>query len=228
MVAGLAVPMAMALTTSVASPAQAAGTITWNLNEAKGAKNAFSSPGGHTGAVGSGITTGGGSYRFTGGGVVRIPSAPALNPGNRNFEFSVRFKKATSGGEYNLFQKRLAGTRNGQWKIDTTFGDQYCVFRGDKTADLTGRPTAAQGVAKVRKTLAPGAWYTITCKKTANAISITVKNAGGGVIASKTERKAVGALPANTAPVTIGGKAPCKRGCDYFRGQIDWAKLTIS
>ena len=246
--AGLGLPLALAFTAGIATPAHAASTTSWQLNEPAGAKTAFSSGvTGLNGVVGAGITTGVSSgdrtvYKFTGAGKVAVADSkknPAINPGARDFEFSVTFRKSVQAQEANLFQKRLAGTikdpetgakvGNGQWKVDTTYGDQYCTFRGDETT-LTGDPSSPDaGGIKVRATLAKDVWYTITCKKTASAISISIKNENSGkVIATRTAAKAVGTLQPNTAPVTLGGKAgDCGTNCDYLQGEIDKASITI-
>ena len=245
--AGFGLPLALALTAGTAMPAHAATATGWQLNEPAGAKTAFSSGvTGLNGVVGAGITTGvssgGGTvYKFTGAGKVAVADSkksPAINPGARDFEFSVRFRKSVQAQEANLFQKRLAGTikdpetgtkvGNGQWKVDTTYGDQYCTFRGDETT-LTGNPGDPNaGGIKVRTTLKKDVWYTITCKKTATSISISIKNDAGKVVAAKSAAKAVGTLQPNTAPVTIGGKAgTCGTNCDYLKGEIDYASVTI-
>jgi hypothetical protein len=194
-----------------------------------------SSPNGLNGIVGRAIKTGMKFGKATGyTWSLRDPDAPPpepkrlirvaddrLNPGNRDFAITVRFR--TRHGYGNVLQKGQADTPGGYFKWELPKGRLTCLFRSrDQAGKLLG-----EVVVKSRRNrpLNDGRWHTARCERRGDEAIMTID--GGTTI----RRSARSGPISNTMPLTIGGKFSCDQKqitCDYFSGSIDWVKVTAS
>jgi hypothetical protein len=205
-----------------AGEAQAATTSAlWHMEETT--RLVDSSPNGNNGTT-TAITSVAGAvgkgYHFNGNNsVVTVPDAPSLDPGTATLRITARVKftvvPSASVGDYDLVRKGLAGTAGGDWKMEifpaskgSSVGPAYCLFQDANRATASIRDT---------RNLADGKWHTITCTKTASAISVTVD----GVTRSKAVR--LGTIN-NAKPVTIGAKPG---GGDRYLGDMDEVRIEI-
>lgn len=212
-----------------ASPASAATAVArWEMNEG-GSATVMQDSSGHglNGRIGSDVQThsvlsGRTGYTFPylkngvppthPGHLVTVPASSALNPGTGNYSvtMTLRFKPAANGG--NVMQKGQASSPGGYFKLEIDRGGVSCLFRGTSGSAAVGTGTINNG-----------AWHTITCARTASAVTMTVD---GRVTA--TRRTATGSI-SNAAALTIGGKASCNQTtvqCDYFSGSIDRVQIS--
>lgn len=215
--------------------ANAAGYTTlarWEMNEPVGAtvmENSSSTE--LDGVIGSGLSTG-----FIAGDVTAyrwlyVPpeEAPAkperlvqvddddLNFGTRDFAISFRYRTTRPFG--NIMQKGQAKTVGGQVKFQLPKGNVTCMVRG----------AAGQRAVRSLGSYRDGQWHTVRCERTAAGITMTVTDAAGVVVETKTLNGPTGNF-ANRFPFTIGGKLECDQvtvTCDYFTGEIDWVKIEV-
>jgi hypothetical protein len=203
--------VAVVLMPAVARAGPTAGGLTnstviadWQMNEPAGASVMTDSAGNHDGTIGSGITTGGGVYRFSGTGEVSVPDAPDLDPGLRSFEIIARVAVAPKNrSDYSVVQKGLYH-QGGQWKMQVTWNVAICTF-GELIVNgplLTG-----------------GLFHTVECVRNPTNIQVVVDGR------TVTKQGTVGNLT-NSFPVTVGGKPPNHQDShDYFVGQMDYVTL---
>lgn len=206
--------------------AQSGGVVAdWRMDEAAGSPMLVDSSGnGVNGLLGSGVMAG---TRVGGDIVHRFPNtsstAPAdpsrlhyvadrdaLDPGTGNYSVEVRFRSTVDGT--NIIQKGQATTSGGMWKMELDKGTVACLFRG------------SGGDAFVRSTtrVIDGNWYLVRCERTASGVVLAVN----GTVEAR--RSATSGNIANSWDLTIGGKPQCNNRsveCDYFRGDIDYAKI---
>jgi len=143
--------------------------------------------------------------------LVRVPHGAMLNPDDRDFTVTVRFRTTRTPG--NVVQKGQNGSPGGYWKIEQEDGRPRCAF---VSPDGEGRAIAAD--ARVDD----GRWHTVTCERTADGVTVSVDGAD-----RRTREGPTGTI-SNTAELTIGGKADCDQqlvGCDYFAGDIDFVRV---
>jgi len=219
----LVLALAAALPLAVApSPASAATTVArWEMNEGAGYGGTMTDSSGHgvTGAIGSkvqrgAVISGKTGYRFPSDGsdqagqdrLVTVADRAALDPGTGAFSVTVGFRTGVS--YENILQKGQSNTTGGFYKIDVTKGIVYCLFKG-----AGGQRSIGSG-----RTLNDSTFHTVTCKRDATGVSITVD---GG-----TPRRINGPTGniSNGDALTIGGKKYCNQttvGCDYFIGYLD-------
>jgi hypothetical protein len=188
-------------TLAAAGPATVAD---WQMNEPPAATVMHDAAGGNDGAIGQGITTGQGIYKFTGQGEVLIPNAPALNPGLRSFEMTARVAVAPHNkSDYSIVQKGLYH-QGGQWKMQVTWNVAICTFG----LQIVNGPL-----------LTGGTFHTVSCIRNPDNIQVVVDGR------TVTKEGRVGNLT-NNFPVTVGGKPPNHQNShDYFVGQMDFVTL---
>jgi hypothetical protein len=182
-----------------------------------------SSGNGNNGTASAGITIVpgrvGNGYGFNGrNSVASVPDKPSLDPGTATLRItaSVRFSVAPppSVVDYDLVRKGLSGTAGGTWKMEIFPpqpggpGTAYCQFQDANKKSASIRDT---------RNLADGQWHTITCLKTATAISVIVD----GVTRSRAA--ALGSI-SNSNAVTIGAKPG---GGDRYLGHMDEVSIQI-
>jgi hypothetical protein len=192
----------------------------WSLNEV-GSDTAFDSSGNGNDGANQDVVGDGDGYIFNGSSSrVVVPNDPTLNSGPGDFSWGVTLSmtKAPSSGEtYDVLRKGLAGVKGGDYKLEITSasgrGKARCVFNSvlasGKRANI-----AVTGATR----LADGKQHTITCAKTANAITVTVDSAKPN---TKTISGGLGTV-SNTYDLALGAKAEptAKSGFDWFDGEI--------
>jgi hypothetical protein len=235
----LLIATAIGLVSAMAcDPASAAATVRvadWQMNEAAGAGTMVDSSGnGINGSIGSAIQTG---YTYAGATgyhwgstnpngypakperLVTVPN-DRLNPGNRDYAVTVRFRTTHSYG--NMIQKGQSATPGGYFKWEIPSGRLMCLYRSrDSRGNLLGQKAVTAPVP-----LNDGAWHTVRCEKTVDRVTMTID----GTTVVRSSRSTIGPI-ANTMPLSIGGKVACdqvKVTCDYFAGDIDWVRIEAS
>jgi hypothetical protein len=201
----------------------------WEMNEPSGATRMVDSSGhGLAGEIGSRVRTGvatpsGHGYGFRGHGramdpalLVVVPDRSRLNPGNRAFSVSLRFRTSVKGP--NLIQKGQSGDSGGYWKVEVHKGWPTCLFR-----DGSGRGKVASFVDGPRSLrVDDDRWHTVICERSAQQVRITLDPGTRGAATRQVSGR-IGTI-ANTRPLAIGGKHDCGTadvGCDYLTGRID-------
>ena len=196
------------------------------MDETAGSVMVDASPSHNDGAIGSSIVLTGNSYQFPGPNtttsdptrLVTVPHASSLSSGSQDLRVSISFR-TVSAGEHNLIQKGQSTTPGGFWKLELnpdgpTPGIARCTFKG----------SSGGGSVTSSRVLNDGAWHSMTCRRTASTISLTID----GVTTAKSLR--TGSI-ANTKPVSIGGKVSCNPSsgneCDYFVGEIGDASIEV-
>lgn len=149
--------------------------------------------------------------------VLEAAPSPVLNPGRAAFSFGawVRLTADETSPGANVVQKGYSDSPGGQWKlqVDGSAGRPSCrvVGAGARTGYL----------AMAGRSVADGRWHQLTCRRTANQLSL---NVDGAV-------QAVRAIPAdltvaNDVPLRIGGKG-VGRANDQFHGEVDDVYLSL-
>jgi hypothetical protein len=195
-----------------ASAASGSTTALWHMDETSGT-TMHDSAGSNNGTL-KNVKLGqagvrGKAYSFNGSSsIVTVPSKAALNPGANDFSFVVNVKfSQVPPGDYDLLRKGLSSTAGGDYKMEVLHsGKAMCHFEGS-----SGSSTKTAG-----PNLADGSWHTITCKKTASQIILTVDGA------SYPKSATVGAI-SNGAVLTVGAKSS---GGDWYKGLMD--EVTLS
>jgi Concanavalin A-like lectin/glucanases superfamily len=208
--------------------AQAAETLAtvadYEMNEPAGATVLVDSgPNQLDGTIGAHVTPNGAYHDFpyhngAKGGTVDpdhldLISQDALNPGTADFAISLRLRFTLPVG--NVLQKGQSGTVGGIYKVqlDGGNGKVFCRIKGASGGGGVWSP----------EPINDGQWHTVTCARTADAITITVDGTQSASVHEPT------GLVSNSMPLSIGGKSFCKAmpgfDCDYFDGQIDWVKF---
>lgn len=197
---------------AVASPATAAGSTAanWQLNETTGPMK-DSSGNGNNSSMMTGVTRNGSTYHFDGKGRVVVPTSASLVPGSRNFTLTARIHLTQVGGGQNFVQKNTYSQSGTQIKLEVSGKHLHCRVAGNSgVASVWGWGTAP--------TLLNG-FHTISCIKTATSVTLKLDNK------SWTQHIAVGTITTK-APMTVGGKYPCKTDCDFTFGDFDWVTYT--
>lgn len=200
-------PSAAAATTVVAQ---------WNMDNTFGTTMEDSSGNGNDGTTFNIVTSGGG-YIFDGGtSKVVVPDSPSLNPGTRDFSFSVQVQTDTvppAGTDYDVIRKGVSKTQGGEYKIELINvngkAKALCVVK-----DSAGHTKSIRGGGALN--LADNVLRTITCKKTATNISVQVASRP---VSSKS---ALLGSVTNDQPLTIGVRLPNSPENDLSEG--DWYK----
>jgi hypothetical protein len=210
-----------------ASSAGSSPTVTrivsmWHMNETSGT-TMHDSMGRNSGTA-SHVTFGvaglnGKGYATQGGdSLVTVPNSPSLNPGAADFSFglSVRFTAVPKTG-YDLFRKGFRFTKGGFFKLEAVArqhrkaAQARCVFAG-----AAGSSRIVNG-----PNLADGTWHTITCKKTAESISLIVDGQ------TFTKTGIVGSI-SNSALVTLAAKLKGIKLKHRYVGSLDEASFSVN
>jgi hypothetical protein len=146
--------------------------------------------------------------------IVEVARDPALDPGERDFEFgaSVWLARDQTTRGSNIVQKGRFAADDGLWKlqVDSDEGEPSCVIRSGSDL-LTVRSSVS---------IADGHWHHVRCLKDREGVTIEVD----GTV----DRKAAGiGSVSNGWPVRIGGPGVGEHD-DQFHGRIDDVYLRIS
>ncbi|MCW2797910.1 LamG-like jellyroll fold domain-containing protein [Nocardioides sp.] len=145
--------------------------------------------------------------------MVEVIPAPALNPGEADFEYGARVwlspDQTTTGS--NIVQKGRFGTTGGQWKlqVDSAEGEPSCVVRSG-TDVLTVRSSVS---------IADVAWHRVVCRRDKEGVSIRVDDTVDRV-AGRT-----GSV-SSSWPVRVGSPGVGDQD-DQFHGRLDDVFLRI-
>jgi hypothetical protein len=205
----------------------------WQMNEPVGARVMTDASGNNiNGTIGSAVRTGfvlngATGYQWTSVNPTAPPPKPErlvqvndsrLNPGNRDYAVTVRFRTTHSYG--NMIQKGQSTTPGGYFKWQIPSGRLNCLYRSrDQAGNLIGH-VAINSPANMP--LNDGAWHTVRCERRVDRVIMTID---GTTTVQKLGR--TGPI-SNNYPLTIGGKLNCDQvsvTCDYFAGEIDWVRI---
>ena len=145
--------------------------------------------------------------------MVEVASDPALEPGERPFEFGAAVwldpDETTTGS--NIVQKGRFATDGGLWKlqVDSEEGQPSCVVRSGET------------LLRVRSevSIADSAWHRVTCSRDAGGVTIAVDG-------EETREDGVVGSVDSEWPIRIGSPG-VGEGDDQFHGRIDDVFLRI-
>lgn len=204
----LALPAVGAL--AIASPAMAGSTAAnWQMNEKTGAMK-DSSGNGNNSTMMTGVTRNGSTYHFDGKGRVVVPNSASLVPGSRNFTVTIRIH-TTKVADENFVQKNTYSNSGTQIKLEQSGKHLHCRVAGNSGVASVWGFGAAPALLN--------GFHTVSCIKTATSVTLKLDNR------SWTKKVAVGTVTTK-APMTVGGKYPCQRDCDYSFADIDWVTYT--
>ncbi len=149
--------------------------------------------------------------------MVEVAPAPALDPGDRDFEFGATVWLApdqTAKGS-NILQQGRFGTEGGQWKlqVDNDEGHPSCVVRGDSSG-------AEPVVVRSKVTISDSAWHRVVCRRDADGVTIEVDGK------PEQEDGQTGSVT-NEWPIRIGAPG-VGEGDDQFHGRVDDVYLLIA
>ena len=205
---------------ATAAPASAASVGgSWQMDEASGPlRDSLGSNDSNplpTGVSRTALIGGGRGLAFDGRGVVTVPDAPSLRPGNRNIALEVRVRPNRTD-DVNVLQKGQFSASGHMIKLEVVGGSWNCIFKGAGGDHRIGNATGIKGTARA------GAWQTVRCLRQGNDISLVVN----GVVKG---RRTVGPnfISTQSKPVQIGGKVVCPYHCDRLTGQVDYARVLI-
>jgi Concanavalin A-like lectin/glucanases superfamily len=158
-------------------------------------------------------------YHFNGvNSIVLVPSSASLNPGRRDFRFTVslRLNTVPVSGDYDPIRKGAASRVGGEYKLElfpnaTRSGAQaMCTFEGSSgSASLLTGPN-----------LADGYWHLITCAKTRTSISLIIDSV------RYTKRAKIGSV-SNTEPLVLGAKYVGGVALNRYKGDMDEVRIRV-
>jgi Laminin G domain len=150
-----------------------------------------------------------------------------LSPGSRAFEFGARFKLdpvsevGTLDNGNNLVQRGLYG--RSQYKLQVDHRHVSCrVAGGDGAVE-----------ARSHGPVQDDEWFSATCARMGNALTLVVHKLDGGATDRSTARGRIGAVdPPASIPLSVGGKASntgrvIRGNSDQFNGLIDDVFLDV-
>jgi hypothetical protein len=211
----------LAASLATAAPAHAAGKLVafWSMDTTTvmvdRARSNDGTPRNVTlvpGAVGKG-------YHFNGvNSIVLVPSSASLNPGRRDFRFTVslRLNTVPGVGDYDPIRKGAASKPGGQYKLELysnstrTRAQAQCTFRG----------TSGHAQLRTGPNVADGYWHKITCAKTGTSIRLIVD----GV--PYTKRARVGSV-SNAEPLVLGAKYVDGVSTNRYKGDMDEVRIQV-
>jgi hypothetical protein len=145
--------------------------------------------------------------------MVEVLSAPALNPGESDFEYgaSVWLAPGETTNGSNILQKGRFATDGGLWKlqVDSDAGEPSCVVRSG-TDLLTVRSSVS---------IADSTWHRVTCRRDEEGVTISVDDT-----VDRVEGR-TGSVD-NTWPVRVGSPG-VGDGDDQFHGRVDDVFLRV-
>ncbi len=195
----------------------------WHMDEPAASTTMSDSSGhGNNGRVHNVVTGARGlsnrSYYFRQGSIVSVPSAPSLNPGSRNFSFTVNMlttARIPPGAETpNVMQKGRFDTAGGQYKL------QLLPRPGASWAECDFHGSASRLSIAGGPNVADGRWHRIVCAKYATSVTLQVD---GGTIYRATGT--AGSI-SNNDELTLG--APSLGNEDQYLGQLDEVRVVIA
>lgn len=154
--------------------------------------------------------------RRCGRAIIKIQRNGHLNPRRHAFAFGasvrVRPRWAKDGRDPNIVQKGLYTTKGSQWKLQLVGAEPSCVFNGRAGLVNITSPDPIDD----------GNWHQLVCRRVGTLHTLVVD---GLIKATATVR--TGAI-ANTAPVTVGGRAVGTLASnDQFHGNVDNVFLKV-
>ena len=213
----------VALLASSAARAQLAPVAVWNMDNDFGTTMSDSSGNANDGVT-TDVGTSGSGYNFNGStSLAVVPDSSTLNPGTRDFSFSVQLQTdrvPASGTDYDLMRKGLSGTPGGEFKMELVRSDgkakAFCLIKdlNAKQASLTGKTDLSDNVL-----------HTITCKRSGTTLSLKVDS----LSTQKKSKISVKSI-SNTAPLLIGAKSAEGTGVDndFYSGLMRSATVSIA
>jgi hypothetical protein len=216
------IPAGLAVT---ALPAAASGTVILQYSGGAIGSTAVDSSGhGNDGTLHN-VTATGGAYSFNGtNSYVSAPASSTINPGTRNFSYSVSIK-LPAGYTYT---RDISLVRRGASKFAGAYYKMEMVYNkstGNMRLECALRDsTGGRGfVATSANTLNDGAWHTLTCAKTATTVSLT-KDAH-----TYTKPANLADMSSGTQPLNFGAEQVSPTGFwEHFPGLMDNIILTKS
>jgi hypothetical protein len=195
---------------SIAAVAQAATISSWPL-----ALNANDTMDGNNGTAVN-VTFAGGAANMTGSSRITVPYNANLSPESRNVTASVEINTTTKPGtgdfDFDLIRSSPTGK---MFKVELFphhgLSQAQCIFIGSTNGTAT-KITLPGGPS-----LIDGNWHTITCRKTANLVTLTVDDVQ---VASASIR--IDTIHHKTGAVLAIGYKPTTstNGADHFIGAI--------
>jgi len=150
--------------------------------------------------------------------VVTPGPGSALTAGTANFTYGADFSADGNWADGNNLVERGLFTDPGQYKLEIDGGRPTCTIKG----------TAGRVTARLDPVLQTGAWYSGECVRNGSAVTVTVRELGGGTgFWTRTVQGEIGDVQpaAPTTVLSIGAKTwPNDRigvDCDQFFGAID-------
>jgi hypothetical protein len=153
--------------------------------------------------------------------VVRPTSRDDLSPRAHDFSFGASFKldqqsEGTADDNGNNLVQRGAFDGPAQFKAQVDAGIPSCRVLADDGELMVQAP----------KPIEPDHWYTMTCQRSKDALSLTLRAEDGGPGAGTWEKEGTtGRLSFGDVPLTVGGKTDENgepvRSADQFNGVVD-------
>jgi hypothetical protein len=170
------------------------------------------------------VVTSGAGYIFDGStSMAVVPDSPTLNPGTRDFSFTVQIQTTivpASGTDYDILRKGLATSTGGDYKVELIRSSgkakAFCVIR-----DANGKQAALTG----KTNLADGKLHTITCARSGTKLTLKVDS----LSTLKKKGIAVRSID-NASSLVIGAKSAEGGGVenDWYPGLIRSASVAIA
>jgi Concanavalin A-like lectin/glucanases superfamily len=155
-------------------------------------------------------------------GYLKIPASSSINPGARNFSYTVHFKIASTTSithDYSLIRRGSAKFAGAFYKLelvrrqDTGAVHAVCAFR-----DTLGNHFSVQGGSNWNT----GTWTTLTCQRSGSTFSLT---RDAKILASRT-MGGIGNL-SSTTPIFVGvEQINATRYWEHFQGTMDEITFT--
>lgn len=215
----------------IPTAAQAQTVADWEMNEGRNANVMHDETGDHNAWIRKRVHPDGKHFEFIGRKTIQtydpkrvivVPDSDELDPGDSNYTVSIRFK-AYKQFDPNIVQKGQTKQTGGFWKITLLHGHHpRCLFR-----DETGK-TRATGFRDLD--LADRKWTTLRCSSTETTTRLVVIHGGVKHVAVNDHVGRIGTIN-NARPLVIGGKLDCQAegvGCDYFKGLVDYVRVSKS
>ncbi|HET7661257.1 MAG TPA: LamG domain-containing protein [Oryzihumus sp.] len=211
--------IALALSAALSPAAGDAGSTTfadWEMNDPPSSSTVSDSGPNHLdGAIKGGANPDGDTLTFDGkSGSVTVKGATKVPIGSKPVTVSARLKFAnvpgTDVGDYDIVRATPGGTFRLEVvaRKNRTIAQALCFFNGSSAkANLVAGPD-----------LADNEWHTVVCKKTDNAVTLTVD---GNQVGTKSVK--IGTVTLTKEPLYIGSKP----GGDWYKGQLDWARIDL-
>jgi hypothetical protein len=153
--------------------------------------------------------------------VVVPTSKGALDPQDHDFSFGASFKldalsEGTDVDNGNNLLQRGVFEGPAQFKLQVDGGRPSCRVLGD----------AGEVTVQAPSRVAPDHWYTVTCRRTSEGLTLQLRAEDGGPSAGEWEKAgSTGKLSYQGAPLTVGGKVDNTgtplSSADQFNGVVD-------